>query len=296
MSASDPPPDGALVSGHRLIAQSDHIRQIDVVAVDRRRRHNPQHGGTQTCAQSTTTASGCRRQIAHPVIEHLGPQRGLAHRAGRHAQTVEVEVDLGDDLIGQRVTEYRPGPTAVECAGVGRKRGLLDGCQVGDRISHTGNVTAGLASAGSASRKPLPSGRPRCTRRISAPQQSTRTRSRFAPQRHPNTHLARVRRRCSTGRRRPARHRGPPGRHRGADDGQPDRVLSAGSRCAASGCHLVFGVQHPARRSADLRVRQRRHQSGDLRTAIRGPDPGKWGAARVHHLYRRRPGRHPVAG
>ncbi len=140
---------GAVVGGHQLIAQCDDIRQIDAVPVDRGRRRDAQHGGTQTRAEVDDDGVGVLGdEIAYPVVEHLGPQRGLAHRARRHTQAVEVEVDVGDDLVRQRVTEYRPGPTAVECAGVlGDKRGLLDGCQVSDRNSHTRNVLPRLASA-----------------------------------------------------------------------------------------------------------------------------------------------------
>ncbi len=131
-----------VVGGHELLAQRDDVGQIDAVPVDRGRRRNPLHGGAQARAEVDDDGVGmfCD-ELAGPVVEHLRAQRRLAYRARRHSQTVEVVVDLGDDLGGQGVAEYRPGPTAVDRSGVlGDKRGLLDRRQVGDRNSHTGNV------------------------------------------------------------------------------------------------------------------------------------------------------------
>jgi hypothetical protein len=68
-------------------------------------------------------------EVAHSVVEHLGPQGGLADHAGPHAEAGEVVVDCADDIVSERVAEDWLGPSAVQSAGVARQeRGLLDGC------------------------------------------------------------------------------------------------------------------------------------------------------------------------
>lgn len=62
-------------------------------------------------------------------------------------------------------------------------------------------------------------------------------------------------------------------------------------RCSARRRHLVFGVQHPARRAADLRVRQRGDQGGHLRATVRRSRSRQRCAHRTHRLRRwRAPG------
>jgi len=76
-------------------------------------------------------------EIANPVVEHLGAQCRLAHHAGLHPQAGEVEVDLADHFVGQRVAEDRPWPSAVQRPGVlGEKCGLLDWCKFGGCNPH----------------------------------------------------------------------------------------------------------------------------------------------------------------
>ena len=100
----------------------------------------------------------------------------------------------------------------------------------------------------------------------------------------------------ATGRCRPGGFGGSAGRHRFADDGQPDRVLPARGWCPTRRRHIVFGVQHAARRATDLPVRERGHQGRDLRGAVRGPHSRQRRGHRAHRLHRRFAGRHPFGG
>ncbi|KEP57706.1 fatty-acid--CoA ligase [Mycobacterium tuberculosis str. Beijing/DS6701] len=103
--------------------------------------------------------------------------------------------------------------------------------------------------------------------------------------------MARLRGAGAAGRCRPGRFGSSARRHGLADDGEPDRVLPARRRCSARRRHLVFGVQHPARRAADLRVRQRGDQGGHLRATVRRSRSRQRCAHRTHRLRRwRAPG------
>ena len=64
---------------------------------------------------------------AHPVVEHLGAQRGLADDTRLQPEALEVVIDLADHRVGERVAEDRPRPTAVQRPGVlGEEGGLLN--------------------------------------------------------------------------------------------------------------------------------------------------------------------------
>ncbi len=133
---------GVVAIGDHRVAQRDHIGKVDVVPIHRRRWRDTLHGSRQPGAEVDDDGVGMRGdEASDPVVEQLRAQRRLTDRAGRHPQTGEVVIDLADDLVGKGVTEYRPGPTAVDRAGVlGDERGPLDRRQVGDRKSHTGNL------------------------------------------------------------------------------------------------------------------------------------------------------------
>ena len=76
---------------------------------------------------------GAGGERAHPVVEHLGAQGGLAHHAVGYTERGEVVVDLADDAIGERVAQNGPRPSAVQCSGVlGQQCGLLERGEVAD--------------------------------------------------------------------------------------------------------------------------------------------------------------------
>jgi hypothetical protein len=116
---------------HHSLSQSEDARQVNAVPVHRRRWTDPVEATVQPGAE--VDHYGIWMPIdegAHSVVEHLGAQSRLAHHAGLYAKACEVVVDLADHLVGQTVTEDRPGPPAVERSGVlGKKCGLFDWCQ-----------------------------------------------------------------------------------------------------------------------------------------------------------------------
>ena len=96
------------------------------------------------------------------------------------------------------------------------------------------------------------------------------------------------------GRGRSGRARRPARRHGVVDDGQPRRVLSARGGRTARRRDLVLRLQHAARRAVGVPVRQRRHQGGDVRGAVRRPDPRQRRRHRAHRVPRRLARRHAV--
>ena len=69
-------------------------------------------------------------------------------------------------------------------------------------------------------------------------------------------------------------------------------ILSARGRRPTRRRHLVFGLQHPARRAVGVPVRQRRHQGDHVRGAVRRADPRQRRRDRPHCLPRRLARRH----
>ena len=126
------------IGGQHLVTQRGDAGQVDAVPVHRRRRGDAIHAAVDPGAE--VDHDGIRMlfdERPHPVVEHLGAKRRLAHHAGLHTQPGEVVVDLADGVVGKCVAKDRPVPSAVQCAGVrGEKRGLFDGCQCGRGNSH----------------------------------------------------------------------------------------------------------------------------------------------------------------
>src|SRR5690349_610053 len=83
----------------------------------------------------------CRGEGTDPVVEHLGPQRRLAHHADLNTQPGEVVVDGVDDRIGQQIAENGVRSPAVQRPGVQRQQGcLFDRSEIGDDGPHSVTV------------------------------------------------------------------------------------------------------------------------------------------------------------
>ena len=114
--------------GKRLAADSGDTGKVDAVPVHRRGWCDAVIAAVETGAEVDDDGIGMSAdERAHPVVEHLGAQRRLAHDAGLYPKAREVVVDLSDHLVGQRVTQDRSRPPAVQRSRIfGEKRGLLD--------------------------------------------------------------------------------------------------------------------------------------------------------------------------
>ena len=126
------------LAGNTSSRRANDARQVHAVPVDRRRRIDAVEAAVEPCPEVDDDGVGCLcDEIADPVVEHLGAQRGLADHAGLHTEPSEVVVDLADHLVGQRVAEDRSSPAAVQRPGVlGEKCGLFDWCQFGGCNPH----------------------------------------------------------------------------------------------------------------------------------------------------------------
>jgi hypothetical protein len=123
---------------HHRISDGDDRWQIDAVPIDSAGWVDANEPGVQPGAQVHHDGVGVLGgEIPDPVVEHFGAQRHLAHHAGGHAQSSEVVVDFGDDLVGKRVTQDGTRPAAIQRPGVlGQKRGLFHRAEIADVDSH----------------------------------------------------------------------------------------------------------------------------------------------------------------
>ena len=112
--------------------------QVDAVPVHRGRWRDAVVTAVQPGAEIDHNSVGVRcDERSYPVVEHLRPKCCLAHHAGLHPEAGEVVVDVADDVVCQRVAQYRSCPPAVQRSRVfGEKRCLLDRRQIGGRNPH----------------------------------------------------------------------------------------------------------------------------------------------------------------